>query len=313
MLVGTALVICCATPASSACDGDPILKKKVPGGIINVWNDNGAIVFTTKKLEVDVDGAPNAYGPDDKGIEYICNGAVAYDDAQEKCIFSDDDEKWQQRCNAAFAEAKKQNWLGPTKMCTFGFKASGGVTDKRGRVIGGVPLLQGKSDPKPGYYVTLTSLKRPETPAIQGDVQARQIDAAAIPYFVLPPDVTEAGKIALGDIAAVWYPQSKTVVFAVYGDGGPGGKLGEGSAKLHEMLGHGVYVVKGGVKRAAVGIEEGVTFVIFPGSAGKAPVGYDDVKWLASIQAAGKTLFQGQANAPGWGTLAELKECAAKE
>lgn len=317
MKSGTAIIAiafaCYAMPAKAACDGEPILKKKVPGGVVSVWKDKNAVVFTTRKLEVDVDGAPNAYGPDDKGIDYICNGAVAYDEAAKKCIFSDDDENWQVLCKKAFAQAKKEKWAGPTKMCTFGFKATGGAVDDRGRVIGGVPVIQGKKDPKPGYYVTLTSLKKPETNAIKGDVQARQIDAGAIPFFVLPPDVAEVGEIGLGDIAAVWYPPSKVAVFAVYGDGGPAGKLGEASAKLHEMLGNKVYAIKDGVKRAVGGIEEGVTFVVFPGSAAKAAVRYNDGEWFSAIQTEGKTLFQGKQNSPGWGDLSRLKECYAKK
>jgi hypothetical protein len=174
-------------------------------------------------------------------------------------------------------------------------------------------VLQGNSDPKPGYYLTLTSLKKPETDTFKGDVQARQIDATAIPFFVLPPDVAAAGNVALGDIAAVWYPSSKAAVFAVYGDGGPAGKLGEGSAKLHEMLGNKVYAIKDGVKRAVAGIEEGVTFVVFPGSAAKAAVRYNDIEWLNAIQTAGVSLFQGQQNLAGWGGLSRLKECYAKK
>lgn len=312
-LVAAIALVCGMSSAWSACDNDPILNKKVPGGTAKVWKDNGAIVFTTLKLEVDVDGAPNAYGPDDKGIDYICNGAVAYDSTTKKCVFSDVSSDWQPLCKKAFDQAKKEKWVGPTKMCTFGFKATGGFVDDRGRVIGGVPLLQGKNDPKPGYYVTLTSLKKPETEALKGDVQSRQIDATTIPFFVLPPDVTAAGQIELGDIAAVWYPKSKTAVFAVYGDGGPGGKLGEASAKLHEMLGNKVYAIKNGVKRAVAGIEEGVTFVIFPSSFAKAPARYNDSEWLKAIQAEGTTLFQGKPGSPGWGSLDRLKECYAKK
>lgn len=281
--------------------------------MVRVWRDNGAYVFTTKKLTVDVDGAPNAYGPDDKGIEFICNGAVAYDEAAQKCVFKANDKKhWQTRCKAAFAKAKAEKWQGPTKMCTFGFKAVGGTTDARGRVIGGVPLVQDAHDPKPGYYVTLTSLKRPETEQYKGDVQARQVDATKVPYYVLPPDVAESGDIKLGDIAAVWYPGASAPVFAVYGDGGPADALGEGSAKLHEMLGNNVYVTKNGVRRAENDIDDGVTFVIFSNSGDKAPARYNDPDWVSAIQSAGRKLFAGDDGGIGWGGLKRLKACRAK-
>jgi hypothetical protein len=304
-----ALLFVVSTAANAACDGAPALIKSTSDGAVKIFRDNNAVVFTTRKLEVDVDGSPNAYGPDDRGLDYICNGAVAYNGITKRCIFPGE-AGWNQKCNTSFTKAKAENWRGPTKMCTFGFRATGGVTDKHGRVIGGVPELQNSLDPHPGYYVSLSSLKRPETDVFKGDVQARQVDAAAVPYFVLPPDIESLGGINLGDIAAVWYPASKNVVFAVFGDGGPGGAVGEASAKLREMLGHEVYSVKDDIRRASNGIDEGVTFIVFPNSACRAPAQYDDTDWTSKIQKAGEELF---SQPSGWGGLQRLQSCRSKQ
>lgn len=49
----------------------------------------------------------------------------------------------------------------------------------------GHPVVQGKTDPAPGYYVSMTALFHPGNPN-EHDPR-RFVDAASIPYVVLPP------------------------------------------------------------------------------------------------------------------------------
>lgn len=66
--------------------------------------------------------------------------------------------------------------------------------------------------------------------------QGKYLDSENVPYFVLPQDFAISQGLVLGDIAAVIYRGQ--VAFAIYGDTGPANKLGEGSIKLAELLGH---------------------------------------------------------------------------
>jgi hypothetical protein len=307
----SALIFATAS-AHAACDAPPVLKRTTDKGEMKVFISNKAVVFTAPGMEADLDGSPDAYGPDDHGLDYVCNGAAPFDPKSRKCVFKNKQNKdtWDAYCHQTFAKAKAEDWGGPTKMCTFGFKALGGETDDQGRVIGGKPILQGATDPHPGYYVSMSSLKRPETDQHKDeDAQARQVDAANVPYLVLPPAIAALSGIQLGDVAALWRADNEKIVYAVYGDGGPAASHGEASAKTLVALGADVYDEKHGVKRAVSGLEEDVVAIVFPGSAHDAPAQYDDVKWTAKIQDAGEKLLLG---AGGWGGKAEIRSCYQK-
>ncbi len=66
--------------------------------------------------------------------------------------------------------------------------------------------------------------------------QARFVDAEQAPYVCRLMGFAERFGIALGDLVAVSYRGS--VVFAIFADVGPADRLGEGSIKLAELLGH---------------------------------------------------------------------------
>jgi hypothetical protein len=296
--------------AHAACDAPPALKRSTDKGEMKVFVSNRAVVFTAPGMEVDVDGSPDAYGPDDRGLDYVCNGAAPFDLKQHQCVFKNNQNKdtWDAYCRETFAKAKAEDWGGPTKMCTFGFKALGGEMDNGGRVIGGKPVLQSGTDPHPGYYVSLSSLKRPETDQHKDEEQARQVDAAKVPYVVLPPSIAKLSDIQLGDVAAIWRARDQQIVYAVYGDGGPANSHGEASAKALEGLGVHVYSDHG-VKRAVGGLEDDAVVIVFPGSAHHAPAQYDDAKWNDQIQQAGQKLLLGDG---GWGAKSDIKSCYDK-
>ncbi len=94
-----------ATPvsASSECGRQPI-----PGTFdgIHVWRAGNAVGFSTSKLNVDADGAPNSYRVDGKGLSFTCDGVSAMEDGRP-ITPSSDPQHWQQKCQQAWAHALK--------------------------------------------------------------------------------------------------------------------------------------------------------------------------------------------------------------
>jgi len=83
----------------------------------------------------------------------------------------------------------------------------------------------------PEFGQLITSYRYPEQTG-----QAKYVDAEQVPFFVLPHGFAAKFGIELGDLAAVIYRER--VAFAMFADVGPAHKLGEGSIKLAELLGH---------------------------------------------------------------------------
>ena len=134
----------------------------------------------------------------------------------------------------------------------------GGASDPRC----GAPIRQVDDQGRPtDYYLTTTALRRPGA-AGQSKVQADYVDAAKVPYVVLPGgmNLPVSTPWAVGDLAVVvWKGRS---VYAVVGDTGPRNKIGEASratlAGLH-----------GGNGVAAIDGSDPATTLIFPGTASR--------------------------------------------
>ena len=151
----------------------------------------------------------------------------------------------------------------------------------------GRPVVQGKRDPAPGYYVSMTSLFDAANPNERDP--HRFVDAARIPYVVLPPVGLKHAK--LGDFATVVNLQNGEVAGAIVADeSAPELKMGEGSIALAVALGIDSNPRSGG-------IEHGVAYVIYPGSGNGKPRGLDE------IVAASRRYFQ------VWGGLRKLSNC----
>jgi len=110
---------------------------------------------------------------------------------------------------------------------------------------------------------------RPETSLSfpRGTGQREYVDAEKIPYLVLPGGFYEQFGIALGDLGAVVYRGK--LAFAVFADVGPANKLGEGSLKLAELLGHAPWRNWNGGESFSThgGISTpDVVYIVFPGS-----------------------------------------------
>ena len=117
----------------------------------------------------------------------------------------------------------------------------------------------------------------------------RFVDAASIPYVVLPPEGFKHAK--LGDFATVVNLRSGKVAGAIVADeSAPELPMGEGSIALANALGIDSNPRSGGV-------EKGVAYVIYPGSGNGKPRTLDD------IVSASQAYFQ------RWGGLQTLRGC----
>jgi hypothetical protein len=152
----------------------------------------------------------------------------------------------------------------------------------------GNPVVQGKGDPFPGYYVSQTSLQdqryRKEDPR-------RYIDSERVPYIATPRGANLA---RLGDFAAVSSTRTGNVAYTIVADIGPKNELGEGSIALAKALGHNPIDRKG---KATNGIDDGVKYVLFPQSGNGMP------RTKEEIETEGRKLFE------RWGGKQRLTDC----
>ena len=159
-----------------------------------------------------------------------------------------------------------------------------GVVTDNGQPDGN-PIVQGTNDIAPGYYVSPTSLCDKSKKA--GD-PAKYVDSVNVPYISLPPEARHFGGIHFGDLAWVCNKPNGMNGPAIFADGGPKGKLGEGSVMLATSLGINPDPRHGG-------IGSGIAWVVFPGSTLNWPSSVKDIHDLAYVR-----LVQ-------WGGLDRLK------
>jgi hypothetical protein len=153
----------------------------------------------------------------------------------------------------------------------------------------GFPCVQQVGDPAPGFYVSMTALADRR---FRDCDPRRYVDATQIPYVSLPGEVLNAGRARVGDFAAVHNRLSGRTAFAIVADVGPGGRIGEGSMALAQLV-H-VPVSQGRPMRG--GQDHSVTYIIFAGSGNGRP------RSLADINRQGAVLFQ------QWGAIDRIRD-----
>ena len=125
----------------------------------------------------------------------------------------------------------------------------------------GRPVIQTKDDPAPGYYVSMTSLY--DSSIANESNPRRFVDAANVPYVVLPPEGFKHAK--LGDFAIVMNLENGKVAGGIVADeSAPELPMGEGSIALAKMLGIDSNPRTGGTEREVV-------YVIYPASGNGKP------------------------------------------
>ncbi|MBI4929822.1 MAG: N-acetylmuramoyl-L-alanine amidase [Bacteroidetes bacterium] len=144
----------------------------------------------------------------------------------------------------------------------------GVVTDNSGN-----PIIQDSSDPYPGMYVSTTSLT---DNAYSSTKTQHYVNSEAIPFFVLPSAVTAYG-IHLGDVGYVYNTTNGQGCYAIFADGGPSGKLGEGSIYLANQLGINSNPKTGGTSSGII------DYIVFPNSG----LGQGTIPTVAQINSMG--------------------------
>jgi hypothetical protein len=277
LVAALSLLMLAPSPASAA---QSCGNVQPPGGA--PWPVGDAVLFRTKVLNVDADGAPNSYLVNGNGLSYICDGVVALENGTR--VTPDSDPQWQRKCRDAWAGAVASgDYKG---VSIFGF-----LTDKDGR-----PVVQGEGDPLPGKAFITTTLPIPGTRA---GTQGHYVDAVRIPYVVLSGSFSKKYKLAPGTLAVVYRPKTGKFAYAAFADVG---KLGEASVALHEALGSQPVVRRGGVDRAKAAIDDPILTVVFPGRV--APPQADTAAWTAQINR------DGAAALDAFGGQQKLAKCA---
>jgi hypothetical protein len=151
----------------------------------------------------------------------------------------------------------------------------------------GKPVLQGKHDPAPGYYVSMTALFDAR---ITNERNPRRfVDAVAIPYVVLPPEGFKHAR--LGDFATVVNLRNDKIAAAIVADeSAPELPMGEGSIALAKALGIDSNPRSGGV-------EKGIGYIIYPRSGNAKPRSLDEIISVS------RAYFQ------RWGGVQKLRGC----
>jgi len=100
----------------------------------------------------------------------------------------------------------------------------------------GYPCLRAAESRYPGYFVAATTLMRPGPARPDGCTPNSYLDAAEIPFFVLPGG--NFGNIEIGDIVIGQFKSDKVerTVFGIAGDAGPIEQFGEGSIAFNQIL-----------------------------------------------------------------------------
>ena len=270
-------------------------------------------VAYTAKVDRDDDGAPNAYhrglkdaGPD-PGYDHVCvaGSVLEFADGRLRDRYGEGGSVGQlsgidpktgtgrsQRCKRDYIALRDAGFpaCGPGHLCMiwYGIAAEpracghpspfGAANDMRC----GAPIRQVDAQGQPtDHYLTITSLRRPQSPG-NSRTQSDYVDAALVPYVVLPGGVKLPVPMpwTVGDLAViVWKGRT---VYAVIGDTGPADKLGEASrAALKALRGGGIDAIPAG---------DPATTLVFPGSAGRLRGLWPLT--VAAIDAAGRKLVE---------------------
>jgi hypothetical protein len=257
-----------------------IFYKKV--GVTNVWRTVIPSAFLyVAGMEIDVDGAPNAYGPPEKpGLDFLGNASSNYKDWKQG--------EWR-------GIVAGPNGTGPSD------------------VKGDKAFVQ-KDGIHKGFFVSQTSLHDQTVKDLLDP--ARYVDATKVPYLALPlarpPKKSKHGVtyfeelgLRLGDYGFAVNSANGRSSSAIFADSKHLPKLGECSAALADALGvpadpKGGYKRKHGDKSAiAAGASSGIIYLVFPSSG----AGQGRIPSLQEIQGKGKELFD------NWGGMERLIDC----
>jgi hypothetical protein len=170
-------------------------------GQVSVWKIGSALLFRTRSMAVDIDGAPNAYHPATPHHPHGRGEGLGLDDIRNATM------KPKEEITA------KTKWVGVV------------VDPKTGQ-----PITQPN-----GFYVSPTAM---QYRAYAKTDPKRYVDASTIPYLALSKRLI--GKAFMGDsVAIVLRRREPVVAYGMLADVAPAHSLGEGSLALVKDLGFG--------------------------------------------------------------------------
>jgi len=217
-----------ATLQAQTCSGLKLLEE-FAGKKIALRNNT--LLFTTDILKMDIDGSRHSYGVHDQGVEHICNGLSPVSPfecqnvVQQGICFH--------HCQQQF-KAWHQDGHDLAKLHLY--MRSIGL----GGGNGSVPQVKVQPPPNDDMFVSHTSVRygpwQKGQPVDSIEKQDAQLEAFEVPFFVIPPRFRALPWDATpGDLGVAVHAQApaRYVLFVV---GDIGGKLDEGSVKLHELL-----------------------------------------------------------------------------
>lgn len=196
------------------------------------------VVFFKTKLQVNTDGSPKSYHPDDiggneKAINVIGNGVAVYKNGSSNNLFLDGTQNYK-LAKQIFTEYQNLNYekfpVGYNvhwKSVLYNDNSSG--KDK--------PCII-KVGKYAGYYGSTTSLKNGVTEKLEDCGCTNQINSLEVNGFVIPlgDNVLKKDSIDKGDLVVVYNSIRNKIIYAIVYDFGPPSKLGEGSVMLNMNL-----------------------------------------------------------------------------
>lgn len=267
------------------------------GGLTAVWSDpSGKSLLFIDRLNVNTDGTSRSYNVDDfwgerVALNNLCNAM------SDRCAGLDNAGKKARR--ELTQRAAVQGWpsalLAQTKIAS---------------AI--IPFKDGKPCPTVnGFLVSGTALHKPQV-ADACDI-TNYVDALVTPAIVLPsgpsrsvPSHFARRDAKVGDLAVALLRDAPSPVFAVVGDTGPVGELGEGSVALNgRLLGKAAdplnyYELRGkGIFKGKAWVTPPTVVIIFPGTRNAT----EPLMTPERIDAAARPLFE------EWGGIERANGC----
>jgi hypothetical protein len=321
MIIGAIVVAAAASPSSAQTTPAPQVET-MPLARGTAYRVKGESTFFFRgRFMIDADGAPTAYHPGytcdaayPKGWKHTANlncasrttnacsakgfrdnPAPGAEGTYVRCGTKKVNGRWV--CSEISSTTLKQGGCTQDATANSGldYLANAGapgnfygiVTDKSG-----TPIVQGPTDPAPGYYVSPTSLANPSLPETD---PRRYVDSTTVNYVALPPMAMRALGAKKGDFVLAVNWKTGAMAGAIFADvGGDSHDLGEGSIALAAALG-----IPGTPKGG--GSEERVVYVVFAGTSRGFP---SDPKMVPA---------QAMAEFAKWGGMQKLMSVVPKD
>lgn len=232
--------------------------------------------------------APSRHGPCNRSKLFTTHGVVVWSTSGVQGFFYESGLAID--ADGAYRAYHPWDWLGLDSLSHAGRPGNWWALVTDNGEPNGRPVVQGKLDPAPGYYVSTTALYDAGNHNLRDP--HRYVDALKIPFVVLHPKALEYAR--LGDFATVVNLRNGKTSSALVADiSAPDLPVGEGSMALAEALDIDSSPRQGGT-------DGGILYLIYSGSGNGRP---------RPIQ---ETVLKSRQLLEDWGGLKKLTACLAE-